>query len=61
MFDLFYRSPRTAGRVAGAGIGLFVCRQLAAAMGGHVRAERAEGGGAAMIVTLPRSDVDDPG
>jgi len=61
VFDLFYRSPRTAGRVAGAGIGLFVCRQLAAAMGGHIHAERAEGGGASMIVMLPRSEVDDPG
>jgi PAS domain S-box-containing protein len=60
VFNLFYRSPRTAGRVAGAGIGLFVCRQLAAAMGGYIRAERAVGGGAALVVTLPRSHDDDP-
>ena len=28
LFDLYYRSPRTLGIAAGAGIGLFVCRRL---------------------------------
>ena len=60
MFDLFYRSPRTAGRAAGAGIGLFVCRQLATAMGGRIRAGTRVGGGAALLVTLPHSLDDDP-
>jgi PAS domain S-box-containing protein len=59
VFDLFYRSPRTAGRATGAGIGLFVCRQLATAMGGRIRAGSHAGGGAALVVTLPRTTDDD--
>jgi len=54
LFDLFYRSPSTAARVTGAGIGLFVCRQLVTAMGGHIRAERRAEGGSAFVVSLPR-------
>jgi signal transduction histidine kinase len=45
LFDLFYRSPRTASETSGAGIGLFVCSRLVRAMGGRVWARpRAEGG-----------------
>jgi PAS domain S-box-containing protein len=45
LFDLFYRSPRTASETSGAGIGLFVCSRLVRAMGGHVWARpRVEGG-----------------
>jgi K+-sensing histidine kinase KdpD len=45
VFDLFYRSPTTAKKASGAGIGLFVCAQLARAMGGRIWARnRAEGG-----------------
>ncbi|HET7028533.1 MAG TPA: ATP-binding protein [Candidatus Limnocylindrales bacterium] len=36
VFDLFYRSPVTAARAAGAGIGLFVTRRLIEAMHGRV-------------------------
>jgi K+-sensing histidine kinase KdpD len=61
LFDLFYRSPATATSVAGAGIGLFVCRQLVAAMGGRIRAERPPGGGTAFVVSLPRYADDDLG
>jgi PAS domain S-box-containing protein len=53
LFELFYRSPRTARTASGAGIGLFVCRQLVAAMGGAITAERRPNGGAAFVVTLP--------
>ena len=59
LFDLFYRSPTVAATVAGAGIGLFVCRQLVGAMGGRIHAERRATGGAAFVVTLPRSADDD--
>jgi PAS domain S-box-containing protein len=46
LFELFYRSPGTAGTAAGAGIGLFVCARLMAAMGGRIWAAPREGGGA---------------
>jgi PAS domain S-box-containing protein len=45
LFELFYRSPGTAGSATGAGIGLFVCARLVAAMGGRIWASpRPEGG-----------------
>jgi PAS domain S-box-containing protein len=45
LFELFYRSPGTAARATGAGIGLFVCARLIAAMGGRIwAAARAESG-----------------
>ncbi len=54
LFELFYRSPSTAPTVAGAGIGLFVCRQLALALGGSIRASNRPEGGAAFELALPR-------
>jgi PAS domain S-box-containing protein len=54
LFELFYRSARTAGAAGGAGIGLFVCARLVAAMGGRIWAEpRAEEGGAEFGFALP--------
>lgn len=61
LFELFYRSPQVASTVAGAGIGLFVCRQLARAMGGVISARRRPEGGAAFTVTLPRYADDESG
>jgi signal transduction histidine kinase len=46
LFELFYRSPGTAGTASGAGIGLFVCARLIAAMGGRIWALPRDGGGA---------------
>ncbi len=46
LFEPFFRSPRLSSRASGAGIGLFVCRQLAEAMGGRVWAARRPQGGA---------------
>lgn len=59
LFDLFYRSPTLAGTVGGAGIGLFVCRQLIGAMGGRIRAEPRPTRGASFTVSLPRYADDD--
>jgi len=46
LFELFYRSPGTAGTASGAGIGLFVCARLVSAMGGRIWAVPRDGGGA---------------
>jgi PAS domain S-box-containing protein len=59
LFDLFYRSPAIATTVGGAGIGLFVCHRLVAAMGGRITAERRPERGSVFVVTLPRYLDDD--
>jgi K+-sensing histidine kinase KdpD len=46
LFELFYRSPTTSGTAGGAGIGLFVCARLIAAMDGRIWAVPRSSGGA---------------
>ena len=46
LFELFYRSDAARAVPGGAGIGLFVCRNLIEAMGGRIWAHPREGGGA---------------
>ncbi|MEA2611971.1 MAG: Histidine kinase, gyrase and HSP90-like ATPase, partial [Chloroflexota bacterium] len=53
---LFYRSPGTAGTATGAGIGLFVCARLIAAMNGRIWAAPREGGGAEFGIALTELD-----
>jgi PAS domain S-box-containing protein len=53
LFELFYRSARTATTAGGAGIGLFVCARLVAAMGGRIWAEPRPTGGAEFGFALP--------
>jgi len=52
VFDRFYRAPAARG-LPGSGLGLAIVRQVADAHGGTVTAERAEGGGTRMRLTLP--------
>lgn len=52
VFEKFYRGPR-AGGSAGAGLGLAICRGIAEAHRGTIRAENRPGGGAAFRVRLP--------
>lgn len=61
LFEIFYRAPSTAAATSGAGIGLFVCRQLVEAMGGTIHAQRRSEQGSAFIVTLPRFADDGAG
>jgi signal transduction histidine kinase len=58
LFDLFYRSPHTAHRASGTGIGLYVASQLSHAMGATIDASNREGGGAAFRVSLPKAAED---
>lgn len=53
LFELFYRSAKTAGIAAGAGIGLFVCARLVSAMGGRIWAAPRDPGGAEFGFALP--------
>jgi signal transduction histidine kinase len=52
VFDPFQRL-RHSTVIAGAGLGLTVCRKLAEAQGGRVRAEHRDGGGTAFVLELP--------
>ncbi len=53
VFDLFFRAPSSRS-ASGAGIGLFVCRQLVEAMGGTMSlGDSQTGGGACLQVWLP--------
>lgn len=52
LFRLYYRAG-AAANAPGSGIGLFVCRALAVAMGGTISARAADGGGAEFGLTLP--------
>jgi PAS domain S-box-containing protein len=58
LFELFYRSPHTAQRASGTGIGLYVASQLTKAMGASMTASNRDGGGAAFRVTIPKAPDD---
>jgi two-component system sensor histidine kinase KdpD len=51
VFDKFYRGPHVG--VAGAGLGLPICRGIAEAHGGSIRAERRSGAGAVFWIKIP--------
>jgi len=58
LFELYYRSPTTAGMIGGAGIGLYVCRGLVEAMGGRIWATPRPEGGAEFGFILGRQAED---
>jgi K+-sensing histidine kinase KdpD len=59
LFELFYRSAHAARQASGAGIGLFVCRQLIESMGGRIWARRRETAGSEFGFALPvHAEVD---
>ena len=52
VFDRFYRSP-SARHMPGSGLGLAIVRQVAETHDGQVTAERADGGGTLVRLSLP--------
>jgi len=59
LFDLYYRAPGAASAAPGAGIGLFVCRQIVTALGGTIWARLRPEGGAEFGFRLPIYEADD--
>ncbi len=59
LFEMFFRSSRTAGTQAGSGIGMYVARTLIEAMGGTIWAHLRAEGGAAFGFSLPIIDATD--
>lgn len=58
-FDAFYRAPSTSPGVEGAGVGLYVVRRLARAMGGDAECRNAgPAGGAVVVIRLSVSPTD---
>jgi K+-sensing histidine kinase KdpD len=60
VFDLFYRSPLVARKASGAGIGLFVSRQLVEAMNGRIWARPRPRGGTEVGFALPIHRDEEP-
>ncbi len=58
-FELFYRTREASRAAAGAGIGLFVCRELVRAMGGRTWMKPRDGGGTEVGFELPIAPIDD--
>lgn len=58
IFTPFYRSPRTAHRTAGVGIGLVVCQRLVEAQGGTISVSPRRGGGSCFAVQVPANRAE---
>jgi two-component system sensor histidine kinase KdpD len=52
IFEKFTRGERESAK-PGVGLGLAICRAIVGAHGGEIGAQRAEDGGAAIVITLP--------
>ena len=60
VFELFYRASDASLQASGAGIGLFVCRQLVEAMGGRIWARPRDEGGTEVGFALPAHSELEP-
>ena len=59
IFEPFYRPQSSAGRAAGAGLGLSIARSFAEAQDGSLRYEPRDDGGSRFVITLPAAGVSD--
>jgi two-component system sensor histidine kinase KdpD len=55
VFEKFFRGRRTTTAVEGTGMGLAIAKGIIEAHGGKIRAANRPGGGAAIVMTLPRT------
>ncbi len=53
VFEKFYRGRRIRGKTEGTGMGLAIAKGIIEAHGGKIRAQNRQGGGAAILITLP--------
>lgn len=53
LFEKFYRSHRSKQNVGGNGLGLYLCKTIVEAHGGHISVQSTEGQGTAFTFTLP--------
>jgi signal transduction histidine kinase len=58
IFEPFYRSPASAMRVGGIGVGLAVCRRIIEAQNGRIWVAPRDGGGSEFGFALPLADDD---
>lgn len=61
LFERFRRAGNTAGRIAGAGVGLVNVRHLVESHGGTIQIESVEGEGTTVLITLPVAGADGAG
>lgn len=60
LFERFYRNHRTRAQIGGSGLGLYLCKALITAHGGHIWAQSKEGEGSTFGFTLkPYSQLAD--
>ena len=60
VFERFYRSPATSGKVAGTGIGLSIAQDIVKAHGGYLDVESGPGMGTEFSIRLPLAKGDRP-